>query len=243
MIIIKLVRNLISLFDNFQQKKIINFFKKKISPNEKIIFFDVGAHHGETVKLFHKNFKKAKFYCFEASPLNFESLKKNIKLFKLTNFFEINNFALGNKNCDGFINQIEESSSSTINDFNLESLYLKRKLKILNLQKNNFYKKVPIKIKTLDSFIEEKNIGKIDILKIDTEGFEYNVVKGIEKNHNIIRFIYFEHHYDNAILKGYKFRDINALLLKYGFNNVYKSKMYFRKSFEYIYLNKKDLCN
>ena len=29
MILIKLVRNLISLFDNFQQKKIINFFKKK----------------------------------------------------------------------------------------------------------------------------------------------------------------------------------------------------------------------
>ena len=238
MIIIRLVRALINIFDIFQQQKIINFFKKKISIKKKIEFFDVGAHFGETVKLFYKNFKIKKIHCFEASPINFDILKKNIKSNGLNNICDLNNFGVGHENFDSYINQTEESSSSTINDFNLNSAYLKRKLKILNIKKkDNFYKKIPIKVKSLDNYIKEKKIKQIDILKIDTEGFEFNVVKGIEEYHHIVRYIYFEHHYDDMIIKNYKFNDINKILLKFGFKKIYKSKMYFRKSFEYIYEN------
>ena len=102
---------------------------------------------------------------------------------------------------------------------------------------NDFYKKIPIKIKSLDDYIQEKNINQIDILKIDTEGFEFNVIKGVEKYHQNIKYIYFEHHYDDMIIKNYKFNDINEILLRFGFKKVYKAKMYFRKSFEYIYEN------
>ena len=84
-----------------------------------------------------------------------------------------------------------------------------------------------------------KNISKIDLLKIDTEGYEYNVLKGLKKNHQIIKLIYFEHHYDDMIIKNYKFGDIHQILKKYGFEKIFKTKMLFRKSFEYIYENKK----
>ena len=75
------------------------------------------------------------------------------------------------------------------------------------------------------------------MLKIDTEGYELNVLKGLSKHNNKIKLIYFEHHYDDMIIKNYKFNDINKILLKFGFKKIYKSKMYFRKSFEYIYEN------
>ena len=39
------------------------------------------------------------------------------------------------------------------------------------------------------------------------------------------------------IEKKYTFGDINNILLKFDFKKVYKSKMAFRKSFEYIYKN------
>ncbi len=238
MIIVRLVRALINIFDIFQQRKIINFFKKKISITKEIEFFDVGSHFGETVELFYKNFKIKKIHCFEASPINFDILKKNIENNGLTSICDLNNFGVGHKNFDSHINQTKESSSSTINDLNLNSSYLKRKLKILNIKKkDNFYKKIPIKVKILDDYVKEKKIKQIDILKIDTEGFEYNVIRGIEKSHNIIRYIYFEHHYDDMIIKNYKFNDINKILTKFGFKKIYKSKMYFRKSFEYIYEN------
>ena len=74
---VKLVRFSLNLFDYFQQKKIINFFKKRLI--SKLVLFDVGAHHGETVSLFFKNFHIDKIHCFEASEENFQILRNNIK--------------------------------------------------------------------------------------------------------------------------------------------------------------------
>ncbi len=54
MFFINLVRNLVNIFDFFQQKKIIKFFKKNL--NKEIVLFDVGGHFGETIKLFYKKF-------------------------------------------------------------------------------------------------------------------------------------------------------------------------------------------
>ena len=38
--------------------------------------------------------------------------------------------------------------------------------------------------------------------------------------------------------KDYKFNDIHKYLVKNNFNKVFKIKMMFRKTFEYIYCNK-----
>ena len=46
-----LIRFFISFFDFFKKKKILNFFKKKVK-NDISLFIDVGAHYGETIKLF-----------------------------------------------------------------------------------------------------------------------------------------------------------------------------------------------
>tara|TARA_Y100000768_G_scaffold359909_1_gene316764 strand:+ start:85 stop:804 length:720 start_codon:yes stop_codon:yes gene_type:complete len=233
---IKLIRLLLNFFDYFQQKKIINFFKKQ-SIN-KLVLFDVGAHHGETVLLFYKNLNINRIHCFEASTQNFKVLENNIKKKKLKNICRLNNFAAGEIQKNFFINQTKESSSSSINEFNKNSNYYKKKIKILNFNKvENFYKKIPIKMMKLSDYIDENKITKIDILKIDTEGYELKVLEGLTPKHNIVKFIYFEHHYDDMILKKYTFKNINKILLKYGFKKVYKSKMTFRKSFEYIYKN------
>ena len=39
------------------------------------------------------------------------------------------------------------------------------------------------------------------------------------------------------IIKNYKFKDINNFLLKNHFKKIFKIRMKFRKSFEYIYKN------
>ena len=107
------------------------------------------------------------------------------------------------------------------------------------LQNENFFKdKQTVNICNLSEFIKEKKIEKIDILKIDTEGYEFNIIDGIsETDFRNIKFIYFEHHYDLMINKGYKFSDINELLKKNKFQKKYKLRMKYRKSFEYIYEN------
>ena len=233
----RLIIIILNFFDYFQQKKIIKLIKNKFV--EPIIVFDVGAHHGETIKLFHKKLKIKKIYSFEASPKNFEILSKNISKYDKKKI-ETFNFGLGDKISKNYIHQTLESSSSTINKLNEDSKYFKKKLKILNVRnENSFYYQLPIKIKTLDYFIEKKQIEYIDLLKIDTEGYEFNILKGLSKYNEKVKLIYFEHHYDDMIIKNYKFKDIHKLLKSYGFIMIKKSKMLFRKSFEYIYENKK----
>ena len=66
------------------------------------------------------------------------------------------------------------------------------------------------------------------------EGYEFNVLLGLKKNLKKTNYILFEHHFDDMIKKGYKFKDINNLLIKNNVKKIYKAKMPFRKSFEYI---------
>ena len=87
-------------------------------------------------------------------------------------------------------------------------------------------------------FINENSLSKLDILKIDTEGYELEVLKGLKDKIKIINYVYFEHHYDNMIEKNYKFSDIHELLTKENFKMVFKIRMPFRKSFDYIYQKK-----
>ena len=109
-------------------------------------------------------------------------------------------------------------------------------MSFFNRNKNFFIEKQTVQIRNLSEFILEHSIHKIDILKIDTEGYEYNILKNLSSNDFAkIRFIYFEHHYDLMIKKNYKFSDINNLLLKNRFKKKFKLRMKFRKSFEYIY--------
>ena len=51
---------------------------------------------------------------------------------------------------------------------------------------------------------------------------EIMIIKGLKDNINLVKYIYFEHHFDQMIVKNYTFRDINQLLLKAGFKKVFK---------------------
>ena len=234
----KLVLLFLSFFDYFYQKKIIKFLKKNGLSNINLIF-DVGAHKGESINLFLKNMTVKNIISFEASPLNFKFLeinKKNLEKKFPNTKITIENIALGSDDKMVTFNQFSESSSSTINDINQESEYFKRKFNLLNFRnKQNIYKSFKLKTETLDNYIKKKNFEKISFLKIDTEGYEYEILKGLKKRIEFIDTIMFEHHYDNMIVKKYTFSEINYFLKKNNFHLIYKSKMPFRKTFEYIY--------
>ena len=238
----KFILLIIDFFDFWHKKKILDFLKKN-NYNKFDIFFDIGAHKGESIDLFIKNFKINKIYSFEASPINFKKLKKKvekmiIKDISLSERIIIENIAIGSKIEKSLLKQVTESSSSTLSKINLESKYLNKKKKLLNFFSNNdYFYDIEVEVKTLEYYLSEKNIKVIDFLKIDTEGFEYEVLLGLKKKIKDVRIILFEHHYDDMIKKSYNFGEINSLLKKNNFKQIYKSKMPFRKTFEYIYKN------
>ena len=77
----------------------------------------------------------------------------------------------------------------------------------------------------------------MEILKIDTEGYDFNVIKSLENNLSLIKYIYFEHHFHNMLRKDYTFTQIHNFLIINGFKKAFKTKMFYRKTFEYIYKN------
>ncbi len=244
---IKLVLFFINFFDFFHKRKIIKFLKKQINLNNINLFLDVGGHKGETIDLFCENFKIKKIISFEASPKNFSILnsmkEKFKKKFSQTDIV-IENLALGSQNKVVKIKEFDESSSNTISEIDQNSAYFKKKFRILNLfNKEKIFSETEIQVSKLFDYISRESLEKIDFLKIDTEGSEFEILKGVEDEIRNIEIIYFEHHYDLMLKKNYKFRDINALLKKNNFKNVFKIKMPFRKVFEYIYINEKKKTN
>jgi FkbM family methyltransferase len=233
---------ILSQFDSFYQKKWINFLKKK-KINKFNLFIDIGAHKGESIELFSKNFFIKKIISFESSSVNFNFLKneieKNKKKYVNTEII-LENIALGAENKLIDFYQFDESSSSTFKLVDTQSNYYKRKFRLLNFFGNKkIYQKYKLKIHRLKDYIEKNEIKKIDFIKIDTEGYEFEILLGLENKIKLVDVIMFEHHYDNMIKKGYMFYDINRLLIKKGFKKIYKSKMPFRKTFEYIYQKNK----
>tara|TARA_Y100001958_G_C21228879_1_gene554406 strand:- start:1551 stop:2279 length:729 start_codon:yes stop_codon:yes gene_type:complete len=230
---------ILKYFDYYYQIKLFNFLKKNNFKDFEI-FFDIGAHEGESIILFSKNFNIKKIFSFEPSPVNFKKLSQN-KRFIQNKFqnLEINleNYALGSEKKKLLMNQLSETSSSTINNIDQNSKYFKKKNTFLNLKKKNenFIKEVEIKQITLFDYIEQKKIPKIDFLKIDTEGYEFNVLVGMGKYLKNVNLIMFEHHYHDMLVKNYSFSDIHDLLKKNNFNQIFKYKMPFRKTFEYVY--------
>lgn len=229
---------ILAIFDFYYQKKLFSFLKNRGYRNFDFIF-DIGAHHGESIKLFLNNFKINNIYSFEPSNENFKILQENAKKlqkkFDNVNIF-IENFAVGDEEKIVKMKQMNESSSSTINSYNIKSKYFKKKsLFLFNSKNKNFFSEIDVRQVSLSSYMTEKNIHEIDFIKIDTEGYEYYVLKGLQNQFQKIKLILFEHHYDNMLIKDYKFKDIHNFLIRNKFKQIYKYKMAFRKTFEYVY--------
>jgi len=83
---------------------------------------------------------------------------------------------------------------------------------------NNTAQSFDINLTTLDSFVNEKHITKIDLLKIDTEGNELGVLKGASEclNNKVIDIIHFEFNEMNVVSRIYM-KDFFDILCNFKF--------------------------
>lgn len=154
----------------------LNFFLKIIKNND--IVFDIGARDSN-LPLLNKN---AKYFLFEPIQFNYDKL--------LNKFGEFNNVILCNKGLsdkDETVKiYIESESINKRSDIN----YIWKTVnpsRVINGETED------IKLITLKTYIEENDIKKIDVMKVDVEGYEYNVIKGLYEYINIVDIILFEY--------------------------------------------------
>ena len=232
-----LVNIILDRLDHSIQKKNIQILKKNLSKRIDL-YVDVGAHRGEMINTISNNFTVNKIFAFEPNPECSNTLKKikknNLKIFE---------FALGNKKGNKNLNIGHISSMSSINDINNKSLYSKLKKIVIGLfyfKSSVYKKKIRIKVKTLSEILTKNNLKKIDLLKIDTEGYELNVLVGLEKFIEKTKIILLECHYDDSLIKNYNFRSLNFFFANNNFKLISKNKMLLRKGYELIYKNQRN---
>lgn len=162
--------------------------------------FDVGANVGQSCVAFHKSFPMSKIYSFEPVEPIFNALAVNAR-----NYPSITavNLALGEKK---EILNIDLQDYSEINS-------LKRRID----EHNNNH--ATVTVETGANFCRLNGVTAISLLKIDTEGYELEVLKGFDKEFltNSVKFIYAEVCFDRRDnLKTY-YADIDAYLSPLGF--------------------------
>ena len=174
------------------RQKTFDEIYKEILGEKNLVIFDVGANQGQSISRFDKLFNSKEIYSFE--PIEFEYLKMRDK-YQNNEFVKINNYALGEKieKKSFFIN--EYTGSSSFYDTQKDTEWCKLRSKQFNINPKNFTKeKKMVEIDTVDNYCQSNEIGKIDILKIDTQGYEDKVLLGASNmiNNKRIKFIEFE---------------------------------------------------
>jgi FkbM family methyltransferase len=143
-------------------------------------FFDVGANVGKTSESALAIFKNAKVFAFEPHPQSFSQLQA-----RLANNarFSAYNTACGN---DTGTVALHQYPSSLINSLVSDAQFAVRY--------GLAAKSMEVPCVTLDDFCNQHRIHDIDVLKIDTEGYDLKVLLGAQKilSAGNIRFVYTE---------------------------------------------------
>ena len=164
---------------NLFSKNFISFYEKSFLKNliykEKInCVLDVGSHRGSFIKSLRSMGYNGQIVSFEPTLTNYNYQRENFQNDKKIRFY---NLALGDINCEQKINIMDLS--------NMNSLLEPINKKIKN--------KINVKVKRLDSLMNDilepiKN-PKI-FCKIDTQGYDLNVLKGAVKFTKFFRYCF-----------------------------------------------------
>ena len=187
---------------------------KNIFDNKKIFYVDIGTNEGNYVGFLSNILNMRRIVTFEPIKKLNEKIRERYSNLKIDNF----NYALSNKKGTRTFYQYNISSQSSFYEQN----NLFKSLKKLN-------KKIKIKTIKFDDFFNKNQV--IDFCKIDVQGEEMNVLKGMKKNlkNKKIKLLKVE----LSFIERYQdvkpnFYDIIGFLNKYKYKLISISKIKYR---------------
>lgn len=189
---------------------------------------DIGANVG-TYSIAATEAGAIKVFAIEPGR-TFKRLKYNVYLNKLEKKIKIYNFGISE--ADGYLNWYEELN-------NIGNAHLLKNKNDIDLTKTNTFLSenfIRVKVRTLKSFIIKNKIDKIDLIKIDVEGMEWDIIKNCEKIIKIHKPIFLiETHRVMSDIMGY---DCITPIFNFLYNLNYKSYSFENNKFvNFIYPN------
>jgi len=157
------------------------------------VIFDVGANVGQTYRRFRHDFPKARIYCFEPAAASYAELSRLLSHDSLAVAIRL-----------AFGREAGEAVMHTHPEWNVLNTL---RPELATSQDSEL---VPV------STIDEYGIEPIDLLKIDTEGFEIPVLEGAADalSRGVIRAVLAEVGFGRANQRNTYFGDVAELLSK-----------------------------
>lgn len=175
-----------------------NVLDQLVSTNDSPTIFDVGANKGHYSIEALKIIPNAVIHCFEPNNNAFKVLNQIAGL-------KVNNVAVAENNENSVLYIPTSDTTSQHSTLIRSSLFRK---KIIREQQT--------KTINLDDYCDANNIDSIDLLKIDTEGFEKEVLNGARRILNNTRLIQFEMNY-HWVFKRIYLKDFYDILSDFHF--------------------------
>ena len=162
------------------------------------LVFDVGANLGQSALKFRVAFPKARILCFEPVKATFNILKRNMAGHRGVT---CHNIALGSSSVQSTIYLTDQSNTSSL------------------VKPSTIVGSETVEVRTVDGFTSEYQIERIDLLKIDTEGFDLEVLKGAQTilSDGQVPFVLVEVGFHPGDTKHVLFDDVRSYLLAMGY--------------------------
>ena len=231
----------------FDREKTLKYLIKNTHP----IIFDVGANVGSTLGEFKEWYPNSTVHCFEPQEECWESLEKQASQYT-TNEAIINKRAAGsvsNVSATFYSHDITSGQSgfNKINTKSLDSVDLNKLSDSEAIQKyeETLNHEREVEIIRSDDYMDSSGIEHVDLLKIDTQGYEPEVLEGFGKKLNDVDVVITELMFYDYYERRLSFSDIERFLLPAGFhlydiNHIAKNPMNGRTDWvDVIYVNKR----
>jgi FkbM family methyltransferase len=144
-----------------------------------VTVFDVGSNEGQSIDLFRMHFKNVAIHAFEPGKQAFSILESRHA--STAGIIKLNNFGLGSRDESRQFVETVPSSMSSFLEPGREAW-------------GSVASRQALDIHTLDAYSAANRVNFIDILKIDTQGFDLEVLKGADRmmREHRIRLIFVE---------------------------------------------------
>jgi FkbM family methyltransferase len=195
-------------------KNIYNQFGVKVEDGDLVI--DIGAHIGIFSTYAAEKNKSGKIFSFEPFKDNFNRLKFHKNLNNKSNIKELNLGVAGENGKKSFYVNSKNSGGHSL---------------IKNIDRK---KEVEIETIRLSDFCKKEKIKKIDFLKIDSEGAEFEIFQKDHSFLNIVKKIIIECH----PVKGESVFSILSILKKYNFTIHNENEILSNNKLNMIYASK-----
>lgn len=189
-----------------------NFSFLKSACKEGAVVLDIGAHIGLFATIAAKlSGEKGKVFAFEPAPNTIPVLHQTIRINRLLGKIEPVNQAMGKEvgKITFFVSDTEADNSNSL----------------ISYKEDRKLNGVEVAVNTIDNFTAAKKLQKIDFIKIDVEGAEYDTLRGGINVFKTMRPAFIlAIHPEPIAKKGDRLEDIYDLLLQLNYTILYNNK-------------------